>query len=151
MLPRPTQVTNDLLHKRATIATRRTSTGGKVEAYPITCSRHQTRNKICAAETAGFQIDTVGTFHGMTLKSVTEGAAKKASAASAAGAARSAEAGGGGPGPKKRVSRTPIIIIPATNNSLITMYNAKDILQELRFVSTEEKRAAGMQRANEVG
>ncbi len=31
--------------------------------------------------------------------------------------------------PAKRVSRTPIIIVPGTETSLITMYNAIDILQ----------------------
>ena len=30
-------------------------------------------------------------------------------------------------------SRTPIIIIPAATTSLITMFNAKDILQDLRY------------------
>jgi len=34
--------------------------------------------------------------------------------------------------PNKRISRTPIIIIPAATTSLITMYNAKDVLQDLR-------------------
>jgi len=34
----------------------------------------------------------------------------------------------------KRLSRTPIIIIPGATKSLITMLNAKDILQDLRFV-----------------
>ena len=29
-------------------------------------------------------------------------------------------------------SRTPIIVIPAAMTSLITMYNAKDILQDLK-------------------
>jgi parafibromin len=38
------------------------------------------------------------------------------------------------PPTSKRVSRTPIVIIPAANTSLITMYNAKDILQELKYV-----------------
>lgn len=110
------------------------------------------QDKYRKEETAGFQIDTVGSFHGMTLKSVTEGAAKSlrpVPAPSAPSSTSSAMAGGGG-GPKKRVSRTPIIVIPATTNSLITMYNAKDILQELRFVATEEKRAKGVSRANEV-
>lgn len=32
----------------------------------------------------------------------------------------------------KRPSRTPIIIIPGAAKSLITMINAKDILQDLR-------------------
>jgi parafibromin len=50
----------------------------------------------------------------------------------------------------KRVSRTPIIIIPSSPNSLITMYNAKDILQDLKFVTQEEKKASGSQRENEV-
>lgn len=33
----------------------------------------------------------------------------------------------------KRPSRTPIIIIPGAAKSLITMLNAKDVLQDLRF------------------
>ena len=39
---------------------------------------------------------------------------------------------GGGQG-GKRPSRTPIIIIPGAAKSLITMINAKDILQDLRL------------------
>lgn len=50
----------------------------------------------------------------------------------------------------KRVSRTPIIIIPAANTSLVTMFNAKDILQDLRFVTTEEKKNQGGKRDNEI-
>lgn len=50
----------------------------------------------------------------------------------------------------KRQSRTPIIIIPSAPNSLITMYNAKDILQDLKFITTEEKKSKGAQRENEV-
>ncbi|XP_026677144.1 parafibromin [Diaphorina citri] len=47
----------------------------------------------------------------------------------------------GAPSPshQKRISRTPIIIIPAANTSLITM-----------FVTTEAKRAAGSKRENEI-
>jgi parafibromin len=48
------------------------------------------------------------------------------------------------------MSRTPIIIIPAANTSLITMYNAKDILQDLHYVSIEEKKAQGAKRDNEI-
>ena len=58
--------------------------------------------------------------------------------------------GGGGSGGGKRVSRTPIIIIPAAPKSLITMYNAKDILQDLRFMSTEDKKSGGARRENEL-
>uniref|UniRef100_A0AAQ5WWV0 Parafibromin n=1 Tax=Amphiprion ocellaris TaxID=80972 RepID=A0AAQ5WWV0_AMPOC len=47
-------------------------------------------------------------------------------------------------------SRTPIIIIPAATTSLITMLNAKDLLQDLKFVTSEEKKKQGLQRDNEV-
>ena len=50
----------------------------------------------------------------------------------------------------KRVSRTPIIIIPAANTSLITMYNAKDMLQDLKYIPTEDKKAQGARRDNEI-
>lgn len=110
-------------------------------------------------ETEGFKIDTMGTYHGMSLKSVTDGSAvqKKQQIASIPpmmGRPRDinpahhrlqAQQQG-----NKRPSRTPIIIIPATNTSLITMYNAKEILQDLRFLSTEEKKAQGCTRENEL-
>uniref|UniRef100_A0A3P8XEX0 Parafibromin n=1 Tax=Esox lucius TaxID=8010 RepID=A0A3P8XEX0_ESOLU len=47
-------------------------------------------------------------------------------------------------------SRTPIVIIPAATTSLITMLNAKDLLQDLKFVTSEEKKKQGIQRDNEV-
>lgn len=122
-------------------------------------------------DTEGFKIDTMGTYHGMSLKSVTEGSAaaqlKKQqlqqqhqqmsahqippgrpnpllSAASLGGSTAQPQTAA------KRQSRTPIIIIPASTTSLITMYNVKDILQDLKFVTTDQKRAAGCPRENEV-
>uniref|UniRef100_A0A671UM16 Parafibromin n=1 Tax=Sparus aurata TaxID=8175 RepID=A0A671UM16_SPAAU len=92
-------------------------------------------------ETEGFKIDTMGTYHGMTLKSVTEGAS-----------ARKAQT----PCPRTFMhmstyrSRTPIVIIPAATTSLITMLNAKELLQDLKFVTSEEKKKQGIQRDNEV-
>uniref|UniRef100_A0A8C1E453 Parafibromin n=2 Tax=Cyprinus carpio TaxID=7962 RepID=A0A8C1E453_CYPCA len=47
-------------------------------------------------------------------------------------------------------SRTPIIIIPAATTSLITMLNAKELLQDLKFVTSEDKKKQGIQRDNEV-
>ncbi|XP_066153206.1 parafibromin [Euwallacea fornicatus] len=105
-------------------------------------------------ETEGFKIDTMGTYHGMTLKSVTEGQAKTRpqqapqqppQAPLPVSQARPPSSGG-----QKRVSRTPIIIIPSGANSLISMYNVKDILQEMRFVTQEHKKAEGGKRDNEV-
>ncbi|ALC47106.1 hyx [Drosophila busckii] len=116
-------------------------------------------------ETEGFKIDTLGTYHGMSLKSVTEGslAQRKAQANMPLGAATAgrvaatkellptAQARQLPPnGPQKRPSRTPIIIIPSANTSLITMLNVKDILQELRFMSTADKKLQGCQRESEV-
>uniref|UniRef100_A0A8C4HJ08 Parafibromin n=1 Tax=Dicentrarchus labrax TaxID=13489 RepID=A0A8C4HJ08_DICLA len=89
-------------------------------------------------ETEGFKIDTMGTYHGMTLKSVTEGAS-----------ARKAQTPALQPVPRPG-SRTPIVIIPAATTSLITMLNAKDLLQDLKFVTPEEKKKQGIQRDNEV-
>uniref|UniRef100_A0A3B3DD24 Parafibromin n=1 Tax=Oryzias melastigma TaxID=30732 RepID=A0A3B3DD24_ORYME len=51
---------------------------------------------------------------------------------------------------RPRGSRTPIIIIPAATTSLITMLNAKDLLQDLKFLTSEEKKKQGIQRDNEV-
>ncbi|XP_064649629.1 parafibromin-like isoform X2 [Lineus longissimus] len=104
-------------------------------------------------ETDDFKIDTMGTYHGMTLKSLTEGAsARKAPTPQPAAPAptpRPISHARPSPGQKKG-SRTPIIIIPAATTSLITMYNAKDILQDYRFFSTEEKKQQGVRRDNEV-
>lgn len=109
-------------------------------------------------ETEGFKIDTMGTYHGMSLKSVTEGSIQQKKQ-------QIAQMPPGRPkeitptsharilpqsNSNKRPSRTPIIIIPATNNSLITMYNAKDILQDLKFITTDDKKSQGCARDNEL-
>merc|ERR1712126_525327 len=119
------------------------------------------QDKYQQADTEGFKIDTTGTYAGKTLKSVMDAGSGKAQARGGGGAPvmpppstvprpnpalqQQGQQKGG-----KRVSRTPIIIIPAAPKSLITMFNAKEILQDLKFVSTEEKRAAGAKRENDV-
>ena len=93
----------------------------------------------------------------MTLRSVTEGNANKnkqnpgppnaINKSIPPSVATNNTPGSGG----KRPSRTPIIVIPAAPKSLITMFNAKEVLQDLRFVSTEEIKAkAGLKRDNEL-
>lgn len=101
----------------------------------------------------GFKIDTTGTYHGLTLKTVTEGPAhivtKPATPAPNKAYPSPHAAPTASPGaPKKRTSRTPIIIIPATTTSLITMNNAKAILQDLRFV--DGRQSTDGKRENEV-
>lgn len=107
-------------------------------------------------QTLGFRIDTMGSYHDMSLKSVMEGAATKKGlppskltrVVSKPTTTLSREETT--KKPPKRVSRTPIIIIPASTTSLITLYNAKDILQDLKFISTTQKKSDGMKRDNEV-
>lgn len=87
----------------------------------------------------GFSIDTTSTYHGLTLKSVTEGSTLSKQPNSQENLNKHLNNNK----PQKRVSRTPIIIIPATNTSLITMYNAKAILQDLKYIDSkncEQKR-----------
>ncbi|XP_041369422.1 parafibromin-like [Gigantopelta aegis] len=104
-------------------------------------------------ETEGFKIDTMGTYHGMTLKSVTEGASARKTHTPQPQPVQpiSRPIVQARPPPnQKKGSRTPIVIIPAAATSLITMFNAKDVLQDLKFVSTEEKKSQGVKRDNEV-
>lgn len=98
----------------------------------------------------------MGSYHGMTLKSVTEGNQPKKPVA-AVQPMPTPQAPLASPGRmsvttqnQKRISRTPIIIIPAAASSLITMFNARDILQDLKYVTTEEKRSAGAKKESEI-
>lgn len=100
-----------------------------------------------------FRIDTTSTYHGLTLKSVTEGSTKPTvnNSSNQNGSSKSAGANGASAAvankPQKRVSRTPIIIIPSTNTSLITVYNARSILQDLKYVDSkdcDQKRESNM-------
>lgn len=92
-------------------------------------------NNYAVSETEGFKIDTMGTYHGMTLKSVTEGSVKARQPTTPSTPATGSSTNPARPQAgtlQKRVSRTPIIIIPAGTTSLISMYNVKDILQDLK-------------------
>lgn len=105
-----------------------------------------------------FKIDTMGTHHGLSLKSTGLVQQKKNPQVAPPPAIErpkelipTAQARVIPPSMQnKRQSKTPIIIIPSSPNSLITMYNAKEILQDLRFITTEEKRSSGSQRENEI-
>ena len=92
-------------------------------------------NQFFVVETEGFKIDTTGTYHGMTLKSVTEGSQPRKAVVPTALPVAPITQPRPSPGqPHKKVSRTPIIIIPAANSSLINMFNCKDVLQDLKSV-----------------
>ena len=112
------------------------------------------QDKYQQADTEGFKIDTTGTYAGKTLKSVMDAGGAKARAPVAPAqvprplAPQQQQQQQKG---SKRVSRTPIIIIPPVlPNNLITMFNAKDLLQDLRFISTAEIRGSGAKRENDV-
>ncbi|XP_036617876.1 parafibromin-like [Trichosurus vulpecula] len=101
-------------------------------------------------QTEGFKIDTMGTYHGMTLKSVTEGASAQKTQTPAAQPVPRPVSQARLPPNQKKGSRTPIIIIPAATTSLITMLNAKDLLQDLKFVPSDEKKRQGCHQENEI-
>uniref|UniRef100_A0A914Y723 Parafibromin n=2 Tax=Panagrolaimus superbus TaxID=310955 RepID=A0A914Y723_9BILA len=108
-----------------------------------------------------FQIQTGMSFHGTSLKKINnlKTAAKPIAdpsrqalkrpypSMSASSASNNAAANNK---PQKRISKTPIIIIPASGTALISMYNAMDIFQDLKFVSTEEKKRIIQRRENEL-
>ena len=107
--------------------------------------------------TEEFKIDTMGTHHGMSLKSSGIVQQKKNAQVAPLPPSRPKELIPTAQAriipqnmQNKRQSKTPIIIIPSSPNSLITMYNAKEILQDLRFITTEEKKSVGSQRENEL-
>lgn len=52
--------------------------------------------------------------------------------------------------PEKRQPKTPIIIVPASGSALITLLNAKEFLQDYKFVSVEEKKRSGGAKETEV-
>lgn len=86
---------------------------------------------------------SMGIHHGMSLNSVTEGSQQHQIAHMLP--VRSKEMLSTDP-----ALRTPIIILPRTGSSVITMFNAKDILQDMTFVTTEEKEARGCPREEEI-
>jgi len=56
----------------------------------------------------------------------------------------------GTPSRKDNRSKTPIIIVPAVTTAVITMYNVKDFLEGVRYISSEEKKRSGVKRQNEL-
>jgi len=124
--------------------------GSSVQQGPV-YSRYDQERFRGKEETEGFKIDTTGTYHGMTLKSVTEGSQPRKAVVPTALPVVPITQPRPAPGqPHKKASRTPIIIIPAANSSLINMFNCKDVLQDLKFITTEEKRQQGGKRDNEI-
>ena len=101
-------------------------------------------------DTEGFKIDTMGTYHGLSLKStVTQGGTNKSNNLQSSSQSNSSS-NSRSSSSQKRVSKTPIIILPGGSSSLITIFNAKDLLQDLRYVSSDQKRQEGTRRDAEV-
>ena len=138
----------------------RPSSGMPAPAQPPMPYNRYGQELLRAADTEGFNIDTTRTYTGESLKSMmTGGSNPKHAPIPHPQVPRPAPVVKPAPQPViqqpqqkagKKASRTPIIIIPAAPKSLITMFNVKDILQDLRFVSTEDKRAGGTKRENDI-
>uniref|UniRef100_A0A0M3HXQ6 CDC73_C domain-containing protein n=1 Tax=Ascaris lumbricoides TaxID=6252 RepID=A0A0M3HXQ6_ASCLU len=134
----------------------RNAPGERSRVQPIGYSRYD-QERFNKDQTAGFKIETGLTFQGddvttprTSLKAISSAGAKPMAADSTTPLTKSSVAAADINGrPQKRQSKTPIIIIPAAGTSLITMYNVRDILQEMRFITTEERKGT-CRRENEV-
>ncbi|KAK2718704.1 parafibromin-like [Artemia franciscana] len=119
----------------------------RMQSQPASYSRYHQESFRVDKETEGFKIDTMGSYHGMNFKTVTEGSQARRGmmpprSSNPPKAPQQQQ-------PQKRVSKTPIIVVPSVK-SLITMLNAKDILQDLKFISSEDKRAAGAKKESDL-
>jgi len=131
---------------------RETSVRAPVEGY----SRYH-QEKFVSRDEPDFRIDTHASYHGLTLKNVTEGAApNKISTPTPSlsipkplpsSADKSLTSGVDS---SKRPSKTPIIIIPAATTSLINRFNCKELFEDLKYISTEEGKANGIKRDGEI-
>lgn len=101
-------------------------------------------------DTEGFKINTMGTYHNMPAKIITEGEGSKPSKESLLKQNSSTSVPEQGVKKNKSSNRTPIIIIPNSNSSLITMYNVNEIFGRLKYVTNEEQKAAGVQKKNQI-
>jgi len=105
-------------------------------------------------DTEGFKIDTMATFEGLSLQNVKEGKSRRTLPSPSHGNPNKSPSHSSGSGdskkPQKRESKTPIIIVPAALASLITLLNCKDLLQDYKFVTVEEKKRLGTIKENEV-
>ncbi|XP_042881118.1 parafibromin-like isoform X1 [Penaeus japonicus] len=119
----------------------------RVQQQPAGYSRYDQERFKGKEETEGFKIDTMRTYHGLSLKSVTEGSQSHKMAPQPDLAPQNKSV----PGQQmKKPSRTPIIIVPNSPTSLISMYNAKDLLQDMKFITSQDKRAQGCKRETEI-
>lgn len=105
--------------------------------------------------TGEFRIDTTGTYHGMTLKTMTEVASKpipepvhsndkiqRQDITKPVDVPK--------PHRKDNRSRTPIIIVPAAATSLITIYNTRELLEDYRYIPSEDRKKAGAKKVSEL-
>ncbi|XP_062515070.1 parafibromin-like [Corticium candelabrum] len=135
----------------------------KRNAAPASYSRYDQERFRTSQDTEGFSIDTMGTYHGLSLQTVTEKAEKVQQKTTAQLGAmspnsRPSRPNTGGtstarsnfPQKKGKDSRTPIIVIPAAPTSLLNMLNVKDFLQEYKFLSSDKKKSSGAKREAEV-
>lgn len=110
------------------------------------------QEKFSKHDSLGFEINPNLTFQGTTLHSLSTAVSAKSllscnmqqnsrsPGTPLSSVNRSDSTNSASNGQQKRKSRTPIIIIPSSNSSLITLYNVTDILQDLKFISTSEKK-----------
>jgi parafibromin len=112
-------------------------------------SRYDQERFKSTQDTLGFKIDTTSTH--LSLKSATDLPQKPVSPLSVQNAKNDTTAANPlGKSPRsKKESRVPIIIIPSAPTSNITMWNARDFLQDFRFVPSADKKKVGNKKESE--
>lgn len=110
--------------------------------------------------TGDFSIVTTGTYHGMTLKRMTEVASKPIERPRPSMPSQEPQVPKTVPPtasssslPRRKDNRlhTPIFILPSALTSIITMYNAREFFEDFRYVPSEEKKkSAGVKKTPEL-
>lgn len=121
---------------------KQTATQQKPTTKPLGYNRFGQEQYASKDETGGFSIDTKRSYQftgSLTLGSGTSESSTIASK-SPLQTQSSTQPSSKQTQSSKRSSNRPIIIIPSARTSLITLFNVLDILQDLKYVPSEEKR-----------
>lgn len=140
--------------KQEALAAQRSPIRDTAVRPPVEGYSRYNQEKFTPQDDSEFKIDTRASYHGMPLKTVTAGGAPNKIAPTsnsqipkmitpATDKVLNTDS-------SKRPSRTPIIIIPAALSSLITRFNCKELLEDLKYISTEEGKAGGAKRDGEI-
>lgn len=93
----------------------------------------------------GFSLNPLATYHGMDLKGIKEGGLSNRNPMNQVNRGTSnAPSSNGMHQSRRSASKTPIILIPNVITALLSMTNVKEIFEDLKFISPQEKQRLGI-------